>query len=155
MQSKQNKTFEKTFILSLSLSLNLISISILYGDSDDCWLVKIVLSCKKFVRISRYLHMVYAECKYATGLSHRFISLFYFILFYSLRLFIYLLCTVLKAQIKESPRPIRICHRCGQSRLHGGPQWSTVGQGRVLLPFNNAPQHCLSLWPWNLFLMAF
>lgn len=124
----RNKTkHSKKHSYSPSLSLNLISISILYWDSDDCWLVKIVLSCKKFVRISPYLHMVYAECKYATGLSHRSISLFYFILFYSVRLFIYLLCTVLKAQIKESPRPIRICHRCGQSRLHGGPQWGRAG----------------------------
>lgn len=66
-------------------------------------------------------YLVYGECKYATGLSLHAIS--YFILFYLLRLFIYLLCAVLKAQIKESPR-----HRLGQSRLHSdGPQWGRAG----------------------------
>lgn len=68
-------------------------------------------------------YLVYGECKYATGLSLHAIS--YSILFYLLRLFIYLLCTVLKAQIKESPRHR---HRLGQSRLHcDGPQWGRAG----------------------------
>lgn len=77
-------------------------------------------------------YLVYGECKYATGLSLHAIS--YFILFYLLRLFIYLLCAVLKAQIKESPR-----HRLGQSRL---TRMGLSGAGQVLLPFNIVLQHC-------------
>lgn len=97
-----------------------------------------------------YLHMVYAECKYATGLSHRSISLFYFILFTA---FIYLFTL---HSLKGTDKRVPSSHSYMPSlRAVTPPRWSTVGQGRVLLPFNIAPQHCLSLWPWNLFLMAF
>lgn len=85
-----------------------------------------------------------------TFASFHIIILFYFILFTA---FIYLFTL---HSLKGTDKRVPSSHSYMPSlRAVTPPRWSTVGQGRVLLPFNNAPQHCLSLWPWNLFLMVF
>lgn len=124
MQSKQNKTFEKhSYSLPLSQFHFYLYSLLRYG-----WL----LARKNRFILQKSLCGFPPICIWYMANANmrrdfRIVPYHYFILFYSLRLFIYLLCTVLKAQIKESPRPLRGRHRCGQSRLHDGPQWGRAG----------------------------
>lgn len=116
---------------SLSLSRSLVAISILYCESSDCSLVKIVLSGKKFVcDFSLFAYGIWYMANANMRRDSRFMPyliLFYFILFTA---FIHLFTLhSLKGADKRVPSP-------SPSPWAVTPplRWASVGQGRFYCP---------------------